>query len=465
MGAVDKQTYNNLAGRYEVLVKPVKQMMFVAKPDFMELKIATINPNPKDVFYFKVEGKSNKKEAIRPGEIDVSSQPSDCDIYINAIQIVDKTPFKSTMAAGNIRIGLVKDGFIRLDTVFLVKPDETSKLTVVLKKEYAMAQVSSKPAGAQVFIDGKNMGETPWEKSLPVGNYNLKLTLNGHETYNSELSVSKSKLEQLDLRLRKKKKEKEVEVKDVREAKVKKQKSPRAANTKEYYTVAGVIKDETTGRPISSALVRVLGTDGSSEEVSTDRAGKYQIRILPNISYAIIAIKKDVYLNKTDKITTVGLENPQQILKSFNLSPISKVIDISNIKFDLGKWDLKPDFEKSLQKVIQLLKDNPTIIIEIGVRTDSKSSDEYNLALSQKQAQSITDYLIEKGIDLKRLVARGYGETTSNTLSADSGDFPKGSVMSDSFIANLATEGLKEKAHQLNRRVEIKILRNDYVPR
>ena len=58
MGAVDKQTYNNTAGRYEILVKPVKQMMFVAKPGFMELKIATINPNPKDVFYYKVEEES-----------------------------------------------------------------------------------------------------------------------------------------------------------------------------------------------------------------------------------------------------------------------------------------------------------------------------------------------------------------------------------------------------------------------
>jgi len=52
MGAVDKQTYNNTAGRYEILVKPVKQMMFVAKPGFMELKIATMQPQPEGCFLF-----------------------------------------------------------------------------------------------------------------------------------------------------------------------------------------------------------------------------------------------------------------------------------------------------------------------------------------------------------------------------------------------------------------------------
>jgi uncharacterized protein (TIGR02145 family) len=62
MGAVDKQTYNNRAGRYEILVKPLKQMIFAAKPGFMELKIATINPNPKDVFYYLLEQKLASKQ-------------------------------------------------------------------------------------------------------------------------------------------------------------------------------------------------------------------------------------------------------------------------------------------------------------------------------------------------------------------------------------------------------------------
>lgn len=66
MGAVDKQTYNNTAGRYEILVKPLKQMIFVAKPGFMELKIATINPNPKDVFYYQIEElKSSDEQRLK----------------------------------------------------------------------------------------------------------------------------------------------------------------------------------------------------------------------------------------------------------------------------------------------------------------------------------------------------------------------------------------------------------------
>ena len=179
----------------------------------------------------------------------------------------------------------------------------------------------------------------------------------------------------------------------------------------------------------------------------------------------ITAGKKDYYLNKTGKTTTVGFEEDKDLVHDFELDPINRVIDLPNIFYDLGKWDLRPESKVALDGLIETLNDNPTIVIELGSHTDTRASDSYNLSLSQKRAQSVVDYLIENDIAGERLVAKGYGETTPKVLDAQVGEFAKGSVINDAFIAKLATEELKEEAHQLNRRTEFKVLRNDFVPK
>jgi hypothetical protein len=94
LGAIDKVSYNSTATRYEVLVKPVKQMIFVAKSGFIENKVSTLNPNPKEVLYFKVEEKKDltSKESL-PGKLSINTEPSGADIYLNGFKVADKTPF------------------------------------------------------------------------------------------------------------------------------------------------------------------------------------------------------------------------------------------------------------------------------------------------------------------------------------------------------------------------------------
>jgi hypothetical protein len=87
-------------------------------------------------------------------------------------------------------------------------------------------------------------------------------------------------------------------------------------------------------------------------------------------------------------------------------------IELENIFFDLDKADLRPESMVSLDKLVETLNDNPAIIIELGSHTDFRASDEYNNDLSKRRAQSVVNYLIEKGIARDRLVAKGYGETT-----------------------------------------------------
>ncbi len=85
---------------------------------------------------------------------------------------------------------------------------------------------------------------------------------------------------------------------------------------------------------------------------------------------------------------------------------------MENIFFDLDKADLRPESMVSLDKLVETLNDNPNIVIELGSHTDSRASDAYNLDLSSRRAQSVVNYLIEKGISRDRLVAKDYGESS-----------------------------------------------------
>jgi peptidoglycan-associated lipoprotein len=89
--------------------------------------------------------------------------------------------------------------------------------------------------------------------------------------------------------------------------------------------------------------------------------------------------------------------------------------------------------------------------------------------LSQRRAQSVVDYLISRGIDADRLVAKGYGKRVPRVLAKDITKdgylFKSGSVLTDSLINSLPNTPTKEAAHSLNRRTEFSILRNDYIPK
>jgi len=120
----------------------------------------------------------------------------------------------------------------------------------------------------------------------------------------------------------------------------------------------------------------------------------------------------------------------------------------------------------SLDKLVETLNDNPNIVIELGSHTDSRASDVYNIDLSNRRAQSVVNYLIEKGIPRDRLIAKGYGESQPKTVdkkdNAAYSFLPVGTVLSENFINGLGDEDRQEMAHFLNRRTEFKVLRTDY---
>ena len=160
----------------------------------------------------------------------------------------------------------------------------------------------------------------------------------------------------------------------------------------------------------------------------------------------------------TDTINTVGLEFSRDFTPSYEISmiPTGSVV-LPEIQYELGKWDLLPQFEDSLQGLIEILQVNPNITVELGSHTDNRGSEASNDILSQKRAQSVCDYLVLRGIDPMRLTAKGYGERVPRTIN--------GVKLTEEYINKLPTEAEKERAHQLNRRTEFKVLSRDYKPR
>jgi outer membrane protein OmpA-like peptidoglycan-associated protein len=118
---------------------------------------------------------------------------------------------------------------------------------------------------------------------------------------------------------------------------------------------------------------------------------------------------------------------------------IGKRFQLNNIYYDFDKWAIRPEAAITLDKLSVFLKDNPGILVELGSHTDSRGSDDYNLVLSGKRAQSAVEYLVaEKQIDPEKITFKGYGETQ---------------------LVNRCDNGVSctEAEHQMNRRTEIKI--------
>lgn len=194
---------------------------------------------------------------------------------------------------------------------------------------------------------------------------------------------------------------------------------------------------------------RVVLYDGANKQIGGDfsnSTGRVRFTMEPQSDYTIIA-SKNGYFSKSIPYTTRGkTPDPATLVQDVtNVSLdtmlvldqliLDKSIILENIYYDLDKADIRADAAVELDKLVQILKDNPSIRIELSSHTDSRSSDEYNQDLSQRRAQSAVDYIVSQGIDKDRLVAKGYGE-------------------SQLIIPNATTE----EEHQVNRRTEFKVI-------
>ncbi len=231
------------------------------------------------------------------------------------------------------------------------------------------------------------------------------------------------------------------------------------------FSIVGVVKNEKTEEIIPEAIIKSIGSDGITLDTKTGRDGIFRFTLKPGTDYVFIA-EKPGFLKGKERESTKGISQSTEFKTEIFLASIETPIEVENIFFDLDKADLRPESMVSLDKLVETLNDNPNIVIELGSHTDSRASDAYNMDLSRRRAQSVVNYLIEKGISRERLVPKGYGESQPKTVdkqdNAAYSFLPLGTVLSENFINGLSDEDRQEMAHFLNRRTEFKVLRTDY---
>jgi peptidoglycan-associated lipoprotein len=209
------------------------------------------------------------------------------------------------------------------------------------------------------------------------------------------------------------------------------------------FNLSGMVYDDSTRRPLSGAEVKLIMEDSTYIEAITDNKGMYTFRLREDLAYRIEVTRKE-YFGEDTSLSTKGLEDSKDFVINIPLKlvPIEEIV-LKDILYDFDSDKLKPISKVSLDELVAILKKSENLRIAINSHTDSRGSDEYNLELSQRRAQSVVNYLIENGIDSARLEAVGFGETQ---------------------LLNQCANGVKcsEEEHQLNRRTTFKVISTDF---
>ena len=228
-------------------------------------------------------------------------------------------------------------------------------------------------------------------------------------------------------------------------------------------TVTGWVYEK-EGYELPAAIVYMVGNDGTNLKLNVKGDGSFTQQIKPNVDYVLLGTCKG-YLNHQEQLRVDPVTESRDTVLQFPLASIMAPVLIDNIFYDFDKATLRPESKTSLDELVKLLNENPNVTIELSAHCDYKGSAEYNKALSQRRAESVVNYLIEKGIARERLTPVGYGKEKPKTIKkrvAEKYDFLKADdVLTEEYIKSLKPDE-QELCNQLNRRTEFRVLRTTY---
>lgn len=207
----------------------------------------------------------------------------------------------------------------------------------------------------------------------------------------------------------------------------------------DVFTISGKVIDE-SGNPVEATIrwedVEKLKEVGVAR--TNPETGEYFIALPVGKYYAYYADVKGFYstihyMDLTDSIEYKEVTANIDLTSVESLQKSGKSIRINNIFFDFDRYDLKEKSYEALNLLYKFMKINPDILVEINAYTDNVGSSNYNQGLSERRAQSVVDYLVQKGININRLFPQGFGE------------------------ANPVATNDTEEGRALNRRVEFRL--------
>lgn len=177
--------------------------------------------------------------------------------------------------------------------------------------------------------------------------------------------------------------------------------------------VKGKVFDRKTGKGLPSGVELIdLASQNVISKVQTDETGNYLITLPVGRDYAF-NVNRRGYLFFSENFLLKEKEPDSTYNIDIALQPIEPdaTIVLKNIFFDFNQYNLKPESQVELDKVVQLMKDNPTLRIQINGHTDNVGKPADNLRLSENRAKEVVAYLTQKGIQPERLSFKGFGAT------------------------------------------------------
>ncbi|HSZ24979.1 MAG TPA: OmpA family protein, partial [Cytophagaceae bacterium] len=188
---------------------------------------------------------------------------------------------------------------------------------------------------------------------------------------------------------------------------------PKEFRPDKIVSLEGVIRDEETNKIIPATIkVNNINTKEQVVEIKNNEVtGKYTVLLQEGEIYDVSISSK----GRTFQSEVVDLQNTKKyqiVNKDIKLKPLKTNTSfvLNNIFFGFDSANVKKDSELELERVVVLMKENPTMVVEISAHTDDKGSDVYNNRLSQARAEAVVNYLVSKGIVKEKLVAKGYGK-------------------------------------------------------
>lgn len=185
------------------------------------------------------------------------------------------------------------------------------------------------------------------------------------------------------------------------------------AKTGQLALFKGIIS-ELTGQPVDA---QVLVTDVETGMLvaklkAHPQTGTFLTMLATGRRYSVLA-EKEGFLFYSDIVDLESDEKSTDLSREIKMQKLQPGVTIvlNNLFFDPGKSSLKKESSQELQRVVQILRQNPNIRVEIGSYLDGQASEEANQKVSENRAQAVVDYLVVTGIKASRLVAKGYGST------------------------------------------------------
>lgn len=213
--------------------------------------------------------------------------------------------------------------------------------------------------------------------------------------------------------------------------------------TDDRFILRGQVVECNAAQWLSGASVVLTNTVKAEQKTTnTNDEGAFVFHALQNATYSVYA-KKNSYFSQTETITTRNFDRNKTLFIKLEVcmekTDCGKAIVLKNIYYDLDKYFIREDAKPELNKLVQFMKDNTGVKVELSSHTDARASDAYNMTLSQRRADAAVDYLVMQGIARERLIPVGYGERK---------------------LLNRCKDGVdcSEAEHQLNRRTEIKVI-------